>query len=388
MRLYCGRCFPSNLEAKTIRENSNRSVGTSSLGAKVRTGKDRRQVLKILLSAGALARRAFSGPKETGLKDSPFFRTRGVVILPEDLTLQDWPERAKKAGLTTIALHDGLSARKVARFIQAQKGLQFLDRCRKLGLGVEYELHAMSDLLPRELFRKAPSLFRMNERGDRTADANLCIHSREALEIASDHAAELTRLMPSTTGRYFLWGDDGQPWCRCRECNVLTDSDQALVVTNTLLRAIRKRDPKATLAHLAYANTLLPPKNTKPEAGVFLEYAPINRRYDVSLSDAKDVENRQHLEALDANLEIFGRDSAQVLEYWLDVSRFSRWKRPAQKLPFNPSILAADLEVYGSRKIRHVTSFAAYMDADYVGQYGEPPLNSYGRELQGWRPHP
>jgi hypothetical protein len=255
-----------------------------------------------------------------------------------------------------------------------------------LRLDVEYELHAMSDLLPRDLFQKNPSLFRMNEDGDRTPDANLCVHSREALEIASRHAVELMGLMRSTTGRYFLWGDDGRPWCHCRLCKVFSDADQALVVTNTLLRAIRKQDSVATMAHLAYANTLLPPKAIKPDQGVFLEYAPINRRYDIPLSDMKDPENQHHLEALDANLEIFGRDDAQVLEYWMDVSRFSRWKKPARKLPFNSSVLAADLEVYGSRKIRHVTSFAAYVDASYVAQYGDPPLNSYGQELRRWRP--
>jgi hypothetical protein len=26
------------------------------------------------------------------------------------------------------------------------------------------------------------------------------------------------------------------------------------------------------------------------------------------------------------------------------------------------------------------------MDADYVAKYGEPPLTSYGRELQCWQP--
>ena len=31
--------------------------------------------------------------------------TRGVVLMPEDLSLNDWPERGKKAELTTIALH-------------------------------------------------------------------------------------------------------------------------------------------------------------------------------------------------------------------------------------------------------------------------------------------
>ena len=353
---------------------------------KIAAGYDRREILKILPCVFGLAQSALASQVETSLKDSPFFLTRGVVILPGDLTLQDWPKRAKRAGLSTIALHDGLSARKVARFIHSPRGLEFLEQCRKLRLDVEFELHAMSDLLPRDLFQKTPALFRMNENRERTADANLCVHSREALEIASSNAVELSRLMPPTTSRYFLWGDDGRPWCRCHLCSSLSDSDQALVMTNTLLRAIRQQDPKATMAHLAYANTLLPPKSVKPDPGVFLEFAPINRRYDISLANTQDAENQRHLEALEANLMIFGHDTTQVLEYWLDVSLFSQWKKPAQRLPFHSNVFAADLEVYGSRKIRRVTSFAAYMDAAYVAKYGEPPLNSYGRELQRWRP--
>jgi hypothetical protein len=41
----------------------------------------------------------------TRAAEPPRFATRGVILLPFDLTLSDWPERAAKAGLTTIALH-------------------------------------------------------------------------------------------------------------------------------------------------------------------------------------------------------------------------------------------------------------------------------------------
>ena len=350
-------------------------------------GFDRRDILKLLPCAFSLAQRTLAGTEKTDGEDLPFFRTRGVVLLPEDLALQDWPERAKRAGLTTIALHDGSSARTVAKFVHSAAGVRFLEQSRRLELNVEYELHAMSDLLPRNLFRKSPGLFRMNEKGERTADANLCVHSQEALEMVCANAVELSGLMSPTTGRYFFWGDDGQPWCRCPQCHTLNDSDQALTVTNAILQAGRRHNPKATMAHLAYANTLIPPETVKPEPGVFLEFAPINRRYDTPLDSPTDPDNQRHLKALDANLNVFARDNAQVLEYWLDVSRFSKWKKPAQKLPFDLRVFTADLNAYGSRGFRHVTSFAAYMDAAYFTEYGDPPLNSYGTELRHWRPH-
>ena len=335
-----------------------------------------------LLAEAALKAKAAAPRSE----EQRFFRTRGVVITAPDLTLEDWPERAARADLTTIALHDGLSPRRVAKFIQSPEGVQFLAKCRKLGLQVEYELHAMSDLLPRHLFSKDPAMFRMNDKGERVADNNLCVSSKDALKVAGKNALEIAALLTPTTGRYFYWGDDAAPWCHCPQCAPLSDSDQALTVNNHLLKALRTRDPKAQLAHLAYANTLPAPKSVKPVPGVFLEFAPINRQYDVPFEQSGNPNNQRHLEALDANLAVFGREGAQALEYWLDDSLISHYKKPAVKVPFHPEAFAADLTTYGSRGIRHITSFAVYIDREYVRMYGDPPLDVYGEKLRRWRP--
>src|SRR5262249_55389736 len=201
-------------------------------------------------AAVVTARRTFGQVAKPASAAKPYFTTRGVVILPEDLTLRDWPDRAKRAGLTTIALHDGRSALAVARCVESDAGRAFLAACHRLGLEVEYELHALGDLVPRDLFAKDPTLFRQNEKGERTPDANLCVQSKAALDLAAENAAKLaTRLRP-TTGRYFFWGDDAQPWCRCPKCAALTDSDQALVVENRVLAALRGVDSRARVAHL------------------------------------------------------------------------------------------------------------------------------------------
>src|SRR6516165_10409326 len=117
--------------------------------------------------------------------------TRGVVLLPEDLSLSDWPERAKKANLTTIALHHQNSPQAVIRWVKTDAGRRFLQRCRKLGLQVEYELHAMKELLPRDLFGRQSELFRMDEKGRRTADANCCVHSEAALAFMAENAVTI-----------------------------------------------------------------------------------------------------------------------------------------------------------------------------------------------------
>ena len=311
----------------------------------------------------------------------PRFATRGVVLIPEDLTLRDWPERAKASGLTTVALHHGRSVFEVIKFITSDAGQEFLARSRRLGLEVEYELHAMSELLPRWMFEEDKSLFRMNEKGERVPDWNLCVHSARALEVASENAVAIARLLRPTTSRYFYWGDDGRPGCRCGKCRELSDSEQALLLENHMAKALRRHDPRAQLAHLAYSTTLAAPRQVKPEPGVFLEYAPIARRYDIPY--AEQMEGRDGLANLDANLRVFPAATAQILEYWLDVSRFSHWKRPAVKLPWNRDVFLADLRAYGARGIRHVTSFACYIDAEYIRQHGEPrAISEYGTGLR------
>jgi hypothetical protein len=307
-----------------------------------------------------------------------------VVLVPEDLTLADWPERAKAAGLTTIGIHHQNSPRAVIDWIKTDAGRRFLEACGKLGLEVEYELHAMKELLPRRLLPKSPEFFGMDERGNRNPDANLCVHSPAALDIAAENAVAIAMTLRPTTGRYFYWGDDGKPWCRCAKCKGLSDSDQAMLLENHLLRALRRHDPRASLAHLAYLNSLSPPARVRPEPGVFLEYAPIRRRYDRPYEEQQGPGQGDGPSALDANLKVFPADSAQVLEYWLDVSRISHWKRPAVRLLWRRDVLEADLATYAARGIRHVSSFAVYVDADYRRRYGEPEfIREYGEALSG-----
>jgi hypothetical protein len=313
----------------------------------------------------------------------PFFKTRGVVLTTPDLATLDWPRRASEAGLTTIGTH--VTPREVSTFIQSEKGREFLTQCKQAGIAVEHELHAMSDLLPRELFEKDSTMFRMNEKGLRQPDFNCCVHSSRATEIICENALKYARILKPTTGRYFYWIDDGKPMCQCPRCRVYSDSEHALILENEIVKALREIDERATLAHLAYARTMEPPARVTPVPGVFLEFAPIGRTWSepITRREAKEGQHGRYLDLLDANLEVFGKEDAQVLEYWLDVSLFSSWKRNAKKkLPWRRDVFLQDIRAYAKRGIRHVTSFAVYIDADYVRQYGQPPLDEYGKGLR------
>lgn len=139
---------------------------------------------------------------------------------------------------------------------------------------------------------------------------------------------------------------------------------------------------KASLAHLAYASTLEARKTIKPKEGIFLEFAPIGRNYEDSLS------SKQH-KALKKNLEIFPKRTAHVLEYWLDASMFSGWDRNKwNKVPWNANYCKRDIELYRSLGICSFTTFATWMlHQHYFELYGQDEtveiLKEYGSLLNG-----
>ena len=345
--------------------------------------------MAALLVAGMI-NRAFSLPAtKTGLN------TRGVVLSVDDLQTLDWPLLAHEAGLTTIATH--VTPSQVSKFIQSDKGQGFLGDCKKYNIHVEHELHAMHDLLPRSLFAKDPAMFRMNDKGERVADFNCCVHSKDGMNIITENALHYANILHSTTARYFYWIDDNAPMCRCSQCRELSDSEQALMIENTIVRALRNQIPNASLAHLAYYHTLVPPKNIKPEKGIFLEFAPIVRQWNKPLSDRsagsegkyddkmRMITHGESLDALAANLQVFPKETAQVLEYWLDVSLQSKWTKPAVKLSWYPEVCKSDIETYMKAGITNVTSFAVYIDATYKNKYNDLSfIKEYGQILKDY----
>ena len=312
---------------------------------------------------------------------------RGAVLSVEDLASYDWPALAFKSGINTIGTH--IRPSQVLEFMKSGEGKAFLDGCSKYGLDVEHQLHAMGELLPRELFSEDSTMFRMDEDGRRTPDRNCCAHSEKALEIIASKAAWYARELPATNHRYYFWLDDNSPVCSCPLCKEYTASEQALMIENRMIEAIREVDPQAKLAHLAYEGTMEPPRKVEPADGIFLEFAPIDRQWDRPLADLSAPGSRKHpmrheevLRLLDANLEVFPAEDAVVLEYWLDVSLASGWKKPAVNLPWHGDVFVSDIATYASRGIRSFTSFAVYMDSTYFREYPfQPALADYGSVL-------
>ncbi|WP_409341765.1 DUF4838 domain-containing protein [Paenibacillus sp. MBLB4367] len=313
---------------------------------------------------------------------------RGIVLDLDDWHY-GWPSLLNKAKLNVLGLHNWgpehlLNAKidKMIRYFQSEEGKKTQHLLSDSQIELEFELHAMSWLLPRSLFYEHPHWFRMDEQGNRTPNDNFCPSSKEALEVVGTNAVKLAGLLKPTTGRYSMWQDDNKPWCCCDKCRFYTASDQNLLVMNAIMEAIRTVDRNAKLSYLAYAATLeLPPEKVKPNEGVFLEITGpvIHRMKEANPQGAHSDEQFQL--ALARNLQVFGSEHAQALDYWLDVSLQARWKKPVNELRFDETAAAKDIAYYKSQGIHSVSSFGVFLDEAYFRKYGEPPVEAYGRLL-------
>ncbi len=303
----------------------------------------------------------------------------GLIIHPQELSAV-WIDDAARIGLDALGLHPvgGPEAdRHLADLLDALQTPAFralLDAVAARGIQITYELHALRWLLPQEEFAAHPEWFRMDETGARNPDFNYCPSCEEGLAFIARRACELAKRLYRSDRRYFFWPDDVKgKICRCPRCAGLSASDQQLLMENAVITALRRTDPQAELAYLAYQDSLTPP-TVKPEAGIFLEYAPIERGPHTPLTDPACADERRNLQALIAH---FGKHDAKVLGYWLDNSLFSGWKKPPVHMLPDTAVMDADFACYTQLGFADITSFACYLGDDYRALYGPPDLDGF-----------
>ena len=313
---------------------------------------------------------------------------RGILIHPEEVG-NYWADILIDSGLNLVGIHPrgGVKAAEtlnnMLEFVKTDAFLEFARRMRSNGIELEYEFHALSWLLNRELYSTHKDWFRMNEEGERVNDFNMCASNNDALEYVAERSVELAQKLPFTTDRYFFWIDDVRATCHCRKCKELTPSDQAMIIYNHILAGIRTSNKNATHCYLAYVDTMLPPRNIDPCEGIFLEYAPILRDSDLPINDTNCEKNREQVQHIDGLMKVFGAKNSQVLEYWMDNSRFCGWKLPYKKLKLNEEVLRQDVQFYKSKGFETLTSFGCFLGEDYAREFGLPPVKEYCEILSG-----
>ncbi|MBR3761619.1 MAG: DUF4838 domain-containing protein [Lachnospiraceae bacterium] len=309
---------------------------------------------------------------------------QGIVIHPEELTNQ-MIDILKKTNINVLGLHPvggGEADKTLENFLQLFATKDFQDKLgqvRSLGIAIEYEMHALSWMMPRTLYETHPEWFRMNKDGERVNDYNLCVSNQEALDYLSDGAEKLASILKSDTGRYYLWADDAlDAFCNCEKCQQLSPSDQGLMIYHAMLKGIRRVDANAKQCYLAYHERNAAPKKVKPEEGIFLEYAPMWRDTMIPMADPACEKNVKFCEKIEPLLAYFGKKDAQVLEYWLDNSLFSDWKKPPKPITICVDTIRKDILFYKKCGFEGITTFGCYLSDDYIELHGKPPIVEYG----------
>jgi len=313
--------------------------------------------------------------------------SKGLVFLYEDLD-PHWVELYRKSDLTHLGVHmialpGQRSVDRLIEALEAPHGRDTMEELEKVGVTVEYELHAGEWLLPREEFEVHPEWFRMNEKGERTNDVNGCPSSQEALKRISERAEELANILRQKSHRYYLWLDDVEAGsCMCPACRKLSSADQYILILEAILKGLRRYDTQAKLAFLAYGTVLTVPSHV-PE-GIFLEFAPMTRDHERPITVKDDRRAVDYLVLLDRLLDVFDAEEAEVLEYWLDNALYSGYHYPPVKVPFHGEVCRADTAYYASKGIKRIKTFASYIGKTYFEMWGEPPIKEYGDILKDY----
>ena len=311
-------------------------------------------------------------------------RMRSEILIHTEELSRRWIDRMAELGVDILGLHPtggssaaGSLAGLVAA-LQTPRFRELLDYAAERGLEIEYEMHAASYLMPRRLFDSHPEYFRMNERGERTPDANFCVTNPDALELYAKNAAELADQLYRSRPSYYFWMDDTRgKTCCCPQCSAYSVAEQQLLVLNRVLRELRKTQPEATMAHIAYLDCLDVPQKVRAEEGIFLEFAPMERhmcRTDPARDPSIAERERIMMQPL---LDAFGREGAKVLEYWLDNSLFSRWKKPPKAFSADRAAVREDLLAYQAAGFETAATFGCFLGEDYEALHGEPDITPY-----------
>lgn len=314
-------------------------------------------------------------------------KERGIIIHAQDCG-DYFAGRLEQTNLNVLGIHPegGLAAhvsmQKCIDMLETEEWRRFHRRMEKAGIAVEFEMHALSWILERDKFDTHRDWFRMTDTGEHTPEFNCCASNPDVLDYIRERSAKLAKIFRPDTDKYYFWIDDvATAACQCEKCRELSASDQALILYNAIADGLASVNPKAKLSYLAYFATLPVPTKVAKQDNVFLEFAPLARDFDVSLFDETREKNYSQVKTLPALLDFFGRDDAKVLEYWMDNSLFSGWKRPPKEFHLNPVTCAADVAQYRKLGFDSITSFGCFLGEDYRDLYGDADLSEYDKIL-------
>lgn len=302
-----------------------------------------------------------------------------LIIHPHELT-DRWIELAKELKLDRVSIHPvgGMSAHETLQeLLKTIKDKNFraqIDKLTNNGIEVGYEFHALSYLLPRELFAEHPEYFRKDAKGERTTHGNFCFSNKQAREIICKNAVKLAKELYGSCNEYYFWLDDAMHLeCNCDECKKHSFAHHQLSLMNEIITELRKEIPDAKICYLAYYEGVAIPEDITPNDGVFLEYAPFERY----LKPETFAFEGEYLELVKNIIKFFGTKNSKILEYWYDNSFY--YRRAGNKLvqfTANNEQINEDFKFYEDLGFETFSSFACNLCDEYVKLFGEPDFSA------------
>ena len=310
---------------------------------------------------------------------------KSIIVAPENCCGVDWVKKAAELGLDTLAFHTGGVRHDLLEALREVRTPEFREHCTRAGLFYEYEEHATENLLPSALFSSHPEYFACDPDGTRQSGprAGWCPSAPGMAERIVDGAEKLARALCPSSHNYYFWGADAaNSICRCPKCAKFSRADLNVLNANLIAEGVRRADPRGRVSLLVYTRGSFElPEKVVPHEALFLEFAPIHRHFDTSIAEEKDEVNAGYRRDLERFLAYFSPERVHVLEYWLDVSLFSRWRLPMKKLGCPPEVIRRDLDYYFSLGIRNFSTFAVMMGKDYFERFGDEELRTYCETL-------
>lgn len=280
---------------------------------------------------------------------------KSIVFLTDDFGEELALETAE-AGAKKIYLHANPFKTPVKEFIDFKiKNEKTIDKLESGGVAVGYQLHAVSYLLPRKLFKTDPEYFLSDENGEKSDKFNCCPSNDEALEIIGKNAGKLALLLKQKTNRYHLWADDdlgADVRCMCEKCKNLSAFKQNSIICEAIIGGLKKYDKTAENALLLYGEEhdfCGVPKNA------FSEFAPFKREHAIPITQGE--KNAFFVDKLKKTLSFYGAEKVSVLEYFLsyDFLSFLRGNGALR--------VEKDVEFYKSAGVTDLTTFAVFAGA-------------------------
>ena len=248
----------------------------------------------------------------------PSFRKRGVITFSHRVIFTNHPENYIQPGFADLV---AFAAHKKLNTIAVHQDYDF-DAAKKIieeyGLEAQQEIHYFGE--------------------------RYCPDDSVALQQNTERFEAYLAKAPSAMRQFFLWPDDENlPGCATKNFRDYSISDLTLNFSNQMNRILQAKRPGAEFAFIAYLRTWDPPLHTKPDAGVLLEWAPMNQSFAHALNDPASPVNMRMSRQLEGYLRLFSPAKTQVLGYWLDDTLFSR--SGLGNLAFRPDALKGESEV-------------------------------------------